>query len=190
MDEYQAPRNTRSSRRSGKNQRNMVAFAVIAVVLLVIGGIIDSAIQGGRVKKANQEREDVVAQLGQLTSMYQEQIATLESEIAAKQAKIDELSSAAPVTTAPDTQNNNTAPNAAPEAEGRRGNGLITFIIIFIIVILVISAIYISYNAFKKRDDEDDEDYDDDDDDYEYDDEDDDDDYDYEDYDLDDDDEE
>lgn len=163
MDERQ----TRS--RSNKRQRNLIVIAVAAVVLLVIGGIIGSAIQGGKTKSVTRQLNEANAQLAQLGDKYTEQINTMQQLLEDKQAEIDRLSTGQPAAGAQAHQTG-ADQDAAPDRSDEGGSGigwLGTFIIIFIIVILIICAILVAYNAFRKRDDDDydeDDDYDDDDD--------------------------
>lgn len=170
MDERQ------TSRRGGRKQPNVAFIAVAAVVLLVIGGLIGSAIQSGKVKSAKAQLNEATAQLTQLGDKYEEQIATMQQLLEEKQAQIDQLQTGVPATE-PNAETEGENPSApAPDNSADEGNGLGflgTFIIIFIIIVLVIVAIVIAYNAFRRKggDDDDDDDYDDDyDDDEDYDD--------------------
>ena len=196
MDEYnRTPRATRSTGgRGGNNQRGLIVMAAIAVVFLIIGGIIGKSCQSSALSDAIKKRDAAQAEKDQLKSEYETQIATYEALVADQADEIARLNSSTPTSTGGDSQNETpSTPDGSDSEKKSGGNWLLTFIIIFVIVILVISAIYISYNAFKKKDsdeddddDYDDDDYDDDDDDYVYDD-----DYDdedeYDEYDLDDD---
>lgn len=161
MDERQTPRSSRSSKSNG--QRNLITFAVIAVVLLLIGGFIGSSIQrshkSAELEKANSLVEEKLQEIDELNT----KISTLEGQIAEKQNEIDDLRKGVVSDGVSDRSN----ADGEDEDEDRGGGSWFgTFIIIFIIVALIIAAIYICFNVLKKRNAEDGDDDDDDDDDY------------------------